>query len=132
MATYSERARSNYFKVKDDNAFIIEMDKYEVDIIKKPEGMFCAISRSENGFPSSIYDEDTEQDKDIEFNQILSEHLADGEVCVLMGVGSEKNRYLVGWAMAFNNTGKTVNIGLDEIYHRASEEFGSTPTYAVH
>jgi transcriptional antiterminator Rof (Rho-off) len=54
----------------------------------------------------------------------LATHLTDDSVAVLEAVGSEKFRYLNGYAMAINSKGETVSLNLDKIYELASEKFG--------
>ncbi len=49
----------------------------------------------------------------------LAAYLKDDEVAVLMEVGSEKLRYLCGFATAVNSKGETVSISLEHIYELA-------------
>src|SRR3546814_12966822 len=53
----------------------------------------------------------------------LVEHLADGHICVVMEVGSEKSCYVTGNAFAISSTGESIQIGLDDIYNAAREKF---------
>jgi hypothetical protein len=60
----------------------------------------------------------------------LSRLLAPREVAVVMEVGSEKMRYLVGYAAAVNARGQRIQIALSDIYRRCQETFGIEPTLA--
>ena len=116
MATYYETSRSNYFLVKDIDAF-----KKELELIKslkittsEQDGKtyLCLISENENGFAWDVYDE-----------VMFSRHLQDDSVSIIMGSGAEKLRYIHGYAIAFNNKGETKMIHLTDIY-KIAEELG--------
>jgi hypothetical protein len=64
-----------------------------------------------------LEDEDDFEDVDI-FGEkgIIAESMRDGWVCVCIGVGSEKTRYLQGYAVAINNKGESKYIDLSDIY----------------
>lgn len=72
-----------------------------------------------------------EADLDIDIVSELQEHLADDEVAIFMAIGSEKLRYLDGYAIAFNNKGEIRNVSLDDIYKLASE-LGPNVTQATY
>jgi len=57
----------------------------------------------------------------------LADHLADGWVAILMEVGHEQSRYLVGYAVAVNSAGETVTVDLDSI-HALAERLGEHVT----
>ena len=55
------------------------------------------------------------------------EHVADlveGQVAVLMEVGSEKYRYVTGQTIAVRWDGRVVHLSLNDIYEKAAREFG--------
>jgi len=58
----------------------------------------------------------------------LSRLLARREVAVVMEVGSEKMRYLIGYAAAVDARGRRIQIALSDIYRRCKETFGIEPT----
>jgi hypothetical protein len=131
MANYYATARSNYFLVKDKEAFAVAMTDLGVGVWDDREdgrvGVYPDYGDS-NGWPSY----DPEEDKDIEFTHIVAAHLADDEVCVLQEVGAEKLHYLNGYAIAFTNELATdaaagVAVSLEDIYAKAAELGNCTP-----
>ncbi len=51
---------------------------------------------------------------------ILAEHLMPDYVAVIIEIGYEKMRYLVGEAYAVNSQGATAVLNLNEIFQRAA------------
>lgn len=123
MANYYASARSNYFRVKDDDAFLDAMTPFEVEASKDNDGRWLLIdvSGDANGWPFVVFDEATDEYEDIHFPEVVAPHLADGEVCILMEVGREKLRYLSGYAIAFNNKGEEKRVSLNDIYELATD-----------
>jgi len=121
MATYMEMARSNYFKVKDKDAFKVFLDHFSsVDLIEDEQGRVGFLAH--DGLPLDlIVDEDTGEDDHIDFVGELSSHLADGEVAVVQVIGWEKMRYLNAYATAINNKQEQVNVDISDIYPLAKE-----------
>lgn len=134
MANYSGSARTNYFSVRDADAFRSFAAKYRLEVIER-DGLFGLLPggwTDDGTFPS--YDPDMEEetgDGAIDFIQLLSGHLAEGSVAVIMEVGAERLRYLGGNAIAVDHTGRTVSVNLAEIYDRAFAEFGTKPSEAA-
>ncbi len=126
MANYYEKARTNYFKVKDIAAFNDWVNKFTgLDVVvQKQEGTVSILFDEESGVPSFYYDEN-DQEIEVDFMEELAKHLADDSVAVLEAVGSEKCRYLNGYAVAVNNKGESVSINLDMIYELAKQKFGA-------
>lgn len=140
MANYYEYARTNYFLVKDQNAFInatYDMNNKGADLEvitqEAPDGVVRhgLLANMESGFPTELeYEEDgVWVDAVLDWQQFFIDHLADDEVAVIMGVGFEKLRYLTGWATAYNNKGEMREINIYDIYASA-RELGSQVTYA--
>ncbi len=133
MANFNGTARSNYFKVKDIAAFDAWVESVP-GLVSSPAGdmqMIYSDDPDEGCFPAYYYDEATDESIDIDLISDISEHLADGEVCVLMEAGAEKLRYISGWAVAFDNTDKpAVRVSLNDIYDLAKAAFGVIPTDA--
>jgi hypothetical protein len=133
MATYIASARSNYFKVKDAALFQKFCRQYGLEIIEpSPDA-----KNEERRYGFLIYDslpagrsDDSDGWIPTDFIQELAEQLAPGEVAVVMEVGSEKMRYLNGYACAVNSRGKTVELNLNQIYQQAKQRFGILPTTA--
>lgn len=140
MANYYGVARSNYFLVKDPEAFVNEMSKYPVEVIaKEVDGVVLHgfIDRDEDGGANiwAHFSEDEDGDfddyEDIEWEEVFKRHLADDWVAIIMETGAEKHRYLSGFAGAYNNKGETKVITLGDIYALATN-LGSNITQAYY
>ena len=124
MANYQEICRSNYFRVKDMEAFVKFIQDFEgqgMEIIKSDDDEELVGFLAPGGLPSSRYHEESETYEDIDFTGELAEYLADGEVAIIMGVGWEELRYVNGYAIAINNKGEIRHTHLDRIYDLAKE-----------
>lgn len=122
MANYYADARSNYFRVKDEQAFRDALAPYEVEIVKRNAVEYALLANGGdcNGWPSwSVNEQD--EDVEIDFPALVAEHLADGEVAIFMEAGAEKLRYIVGQAIAINANGETRVVDLTDIYNLAAE-----------
>ena len=130
MANYYATARSNYFAVKNEDAFRQWADLLGLKIMepthkdKAADGIRrFAITPGDHtdngGWPDSHYDEETDELEDVDVQEQLAAHLADDEVAVLIQVGSEKLRYVDGSAVALNSRGESVSIDLWYIYELA-------------
>ena len=124
MANWYGSARSNHFKVKDTGAFLQWAERRRLGVFKTERGSdILAIhpddSTDSGGWPS--YDPDTDNEFDLVSE--LSEHLAPGQVAILLEVGAEKLRYLTGQAIAVNPKGRVVGISLGDIYRKAARAF---------
>ena len=130
MANYYSSARTNYFRVKDVDAFNAWVkeyeDNYRVEVVDK-EDTFAILFDSESGVPTSC-EVDGKYD-DIDFMGELSKHLADDEVAILHEAVAEKLRYINGFAIAINNKAERRVINLDDIYVHA-KELGKNVTLA--
>jgi len=132
MADYIAQTRSNYFKVKDEERFQMFCQRYGLELItpsasEKQQARFGFMIYA--SLPSGRADDKGEW-IETDFVQELSAQLVPGEVAVVMEIGSEKMRFLNGCAIAVNSQGKQVEVGLNEIYHRAKARFGVMPTSA--
>jgi hypothetical protein len=130
MANYYSSARTNYFRVKDVDAFNAWAkeyeDNYRVEVVDK-EDTFSILFDGESGVPTS---REVDGDyHDIDFMGELSKHLADDEVAILHEAGAEKLRYINGFAIAINNKAERRVISLDDIYVYA-KELGKNVTLA--
>ena len=125
MANYYEQARTNYFKVKDAAKFQDFVDKFcGVELVVQEQTGQYALLFDECGIPCSIYDKETDDFLDVDFPYEVSQHLTDDSIAVFEAVGSEKLRYLCGYAIAVNSKGEREDINISEIYARAKEKFG--------
>ena len=117
MANYYGQARTNYFQVKDLNAWRQELTGYPVELIeqKLDDGTikvgFMDANEDGGGLDWQLYDEEGNE-IEIDWTDILARHLADNEVAIIMETGAEKYRYMSGWALAVNNKKETREISL--------------------
>jgi hypothetical protein len=130
MANYYSSARTNYFRVKDVDAFNAWVKEFEngygVEVVSK-EDTFAILFDSESGVPDS---REVDGDYDhLDFMDELSVYLADDEVAILHESGAEKLRYINGFAIAINNKAERRTISLDDIYTLA-KELGKNVTLA--
>jgi predicted nucleic acid-binding Zn ribbon protein len=125
MANYYEKARSNYFKVKDAAKFQDFIEKFSgIDlVVQEQTGQYALLFDEECGIPTFYYDDDG-NDVEVDFPDEVSQHLTDDSIAVFEAVGSEKIRYLNGYAIAVNGKGERVDINIAEIYERAKQKFG--------
>ncbi len=131
MANYYATARSNYFAVKDETTFrqwaesigLMVFEPTHANVTSDGIRRFAIApgDGDECGWFCTRYDEETDEHEDVDLTAELAAHLRDGEVAILMEVGSEKLRYLCGYATAVNSDGKTVSMSLEGIYARAAK-----------
>lgn len=139
MADWSGSARTNYFRVNDLKAFEASLAPFSNLHIQpendpKPAGQpqrVCVLETDGYGWPSTHYDEETDEDIEVDLAALIAEHLIDGEVAVLMETGAEKLRYLTGMAVAVNAAGETRTVSLEDIYDLAAQLNPSGPVTAA-
>jgi hypothetical protein len=130
MADWYGQARSNYFRVKDEEAFRLALDEVDIEVCSDSEGRVCLLSEDEyGGWPSWIYGDEDSEDVEFDLPTVVSEHLCDEEVAVLIEVGAEKLRYLTGNAVAVNSRNEVRVINLESIYEVA-KDLGANITVA--
>lgn len=134
MANYYGQGRTNYFGVKDPDAFEAWCDSLNLTCIDDqpdgPEGVTLygfTTDMLEDGLPGSRYNEETEEFDDVDVADELAAHLQEGYVAVFQSTGAEKMRYVMGIAWAVNSAGDTVFISLDDIFEKA-KHLGHTIT----
>jgi hypothetical protein len=134
MSNFCGTARTNYFRVKDLDKFkeFVSSISCELIIYDNDENKvgFYSNDCDTGCFPSSIYNEETDDLDDLNIVETVSKHLAEGEIAVFMEAGAEKCRYISGWATAVNDKGERVDISLMDIYDWAEKKFGKKPTFA--
>jgi hypothetical protein len=134
MANYYATTRSNYFKVKDPEAFNAWAKRRCLEVWNqrtekgndRDPTMFAIASDDPDGagWPHSSYDEETDEEEEFDIADELPTHLADKQVAILMEAGAEKQRYIIGYAIAVHANGKTAMLRLSNIYDLARKEFG--------
>jgi len=128
MANYYASARTNYFLVKDVEAFTTDINAVtnDVEIItQEKDGVqlvgLLGTDPDGSGFPYSQYSDEDGEYLEINWDKIFQAHLEDGWVAIIMESGAEKLRYISGYAVAYNNKGETRTIDLTNIYKLAME-----------
>jgi len=132
MANFYGTARTNYFKVKDAEAFKAWVEDLPSVVLIEKDGLFGFYSDCPDSgtFPSSRWDDEKEDFVEIDLTAELAEFLTDDTIAVLMEAGAEKKRYISAWAQAVNHKGEVETISLFDIYGMAEERFGIKPTPA--
>ena len=122
MANYYGTARTNYFKVKDLEAFktAISALSSELELVEAESGV-AVLSNGESGWPYLQGPDDDE----LSIREVITPHLQPGSIVVLMESGAENLRYVNGVAVEFDHTGKSVSVNLEEIYSKAARAFGA-------
>jgi hypothetical protein len=131
MADYLAQTRSNYFRVKNAEKFKAFCQRYNLEVItnEKPK-KGCKYGFMVDGpIPTGRCNAKGDW-IETDFLQELSAHLMPKEVAVVVEIGSEKMRYLNGYACAVNSKGKRIQVALTDIYKWAKETFGIEPTMA--
>ena len=129
---YYGTGRSNYFRVKDVEAFAAFIEPLPLTLLpSNVEGMFALICENDDGrLPDCLWNDEGEQ---VEFDFVgeMKKHLDDDQVFVHIDAGSEGHRYIDGSATAFDNTdAPEAYISLNDIYDRAANAFGKPVTGA--
>jgi hypothetical protein len=122
MANYYASCRTNYFKVKDDEAFENAMSEIPgVEVTTDAAGYGLLGDDPDGAGWPGWYMDDDDNEIEVDIYQAVAEHLVDGEVAIFMESGAEKLRYIVGFAVAVNNKGEIKALGLNDIYKMAKE-----------
>lgn len=133
MANWYGTARSNYFRVKDADKFKAWVESIQGlgmwERTNEP-GLFGIYSDDgdSGGWPS--WRPDDPEYEEVDLVGELVEHLAEGEVAILMEAGAEKLRYISGYAIAVNHKGEQISVSLADIYQLARATWGIEPTDA--
>jgi hypothetical protein len=136
MANYYGQTRSNYFAVKDAESFTAELENYPVKVITKEiEGVklygFLDADDDGSGEIWSIFNHETDEFDEIDWGHVFKRHLQDDWVAVIITTGSEKYRYFVGDATAYNNKGESKTLNLEHIY-QLGKDLGENITFATY
>lgn len=127
MANYYATWRSNYFKVKDIEKFKADMALIPgLRVLERPNGLAAVVQEDSGdgaGIPQFLCIDG--KDAEIDMCEELAKHLTDDSVAILMEVGSEKLRYLVGVALAVNSSGEVLQVSLGDIYKIVADQFGT-------
>lgn len=135
MANYYASARTNYVKVSKSE----QLEKLKETLSPFPIGVhskeiedgqhlvcFTCDDSDNGGWPSFAYDED-DNELNFSWEELVMPHIDENEVLVVMEVGAEKLRYLVGAADAYirRPTGEIqwTSVSINDIYEKAKLEF---------
>ena len=134
MADWYGTARSNYFKVRDNEAFKVFMQDLSSMITEYNDAdntwWIRADDYGNGGFDWTIYDEDFEPDDSVNAMDEFASHLQEGEVAIFLEAGAEKLRYITGNALSIAWTGEITEINLADIYEFVAEKHGVEPCRA--
>ena len=135
MANYYGQTRTNYFAVKDPEAFQAELKLFPVEVITT-EGDggetlygFLDSDVDGSGYITEYWDEEANQSVEIDLEDFFKRHLVEGWVAIVIHTGAEKHRYLTGDAVAYNSKGESICVNLSDIYTLA-EQLGDKSTTA--
>jgi hypothetical protein len=122
---YYGTARTNYFRVKNAQAFKDAVEKisglsYEIRRVENA-AMFGIFTNNQYGWIEEYYDEETDSDVSIDWDKFFKTHLHKDSVAIMRDVGNEEQRYLHGHTIAWNANGDKKIICLDDIYALATE-----------
>ena len=131
MANWYGLSRTNYFKVKDERAFLAWASTVpEVELIDDGRGHYGFYTNGEGQWPCCRYEGTGSTCSDFDFVEELADHLSEGEVAILITVGHEKARYGTGYAIAVRSDGKILDVNIDDIYALVHGTWGIEPTRA--
>jgi hypothetical protein len=124
MANYYANARTNYFKVKDIEAFKTAIEDYPLEVVSRDDNpefvaLFVADTGDDGAFPwCDFYTDDADGDE-IDWTAIFKRHLQENSVVIIQEVGNEKQRYFGGIAVAINSKGEEIIIDINSIFDQA-------------
>lgn len=127
MSNYKGRGRTNYVTVEDIDGLKKALAPFPVNVCTNHFGKVSLISRSDHGWPAFEMDEEGNEAM-LDVTDLVMPFVKEGEVLVLLEVGSEGFRYVSGSACAWIRRGTEVselNLSLANIYQMASETFGA-------
>jgi hypothetical protein len=132
MASWIGSARTNYFLVKDVEAFKAWAKAASL-VVFEEDSRFGVYSEDEyGGWPQIVFDDDTtDAHRDFDITYELAQHVAEGEIVVCLEAGAEKRRYITGAAIAFKvtaNGADKISLTLDDIYGLAAKRWGEEPS----
>lgn len=122
MANYRGKWRTNWFPVRDEAAFLawaaslpisVETQEHTPDGIRR-FALFPDPVVEPAGIPTAYFD-DNRDIIEMSLPHELAPHLPEDVVAVFEEVGSEKLRYLVGYALAVDHQGRTLSVSLDDL-----------------
>lgn len=132
IMNYVEYARTNYFQVKDEAAFLAWAAQHHLEVTNGAHGFaLFPDPRGETGFDlRRVSDEDEDEVVDVDFHAELARHLQPHTPAIIITIGYEGRRYHVGTAVAVNHLGECISVSLGEIYDKVANQWGIQPNPA--
>lgn len=132
MSNHTSFARSNYFAVRDEEAFRAYCERYGFTVIEDTlegdERVFGFTSDDGEGIPIIHTDKQSGEQRDCDPIAELAGHVAPGDVAVVYEIGHTQTAVLTGYAYAVNSEGATASVGLEDIYEAARKLGTREPT----
>lgn len=131
MADYISTGRSNYFRVKEVDAFKALCNLWSVEFIDKkpveggqPDDILVGFLANSGLSLYRSADDPANEDNVLEYDfdaflQELAAHLMEEEVAIMMESGYEGMRYVSGFAIAVNSKGEKESVYTEDIYEKA-------------
>ena len=121
MSDYTAKVRSNYFKVKDQDAWQAFCDRHDLTNImiwdkERQINLYGFMDESVGeGLPTHVYDPKKDEHVETDFPAELAKHLEEDEVAIIIEIGNQKLAYLGGYAIAVNAEGTKVTVSTHDI-----------------
>ncbi len=134
MANWYGSSRTNYVRIKDEQALREALESWDIKVHQHPERRDFVMfeGAAEDGdFPSMAFDDD-DNELEFSFEDTIVPHLVEGRVLLSQVIGNEKLRYLSGHATAYAWDGRTASISISDIHKLAAETFGVDPNSIAH
>lgn len=125
MANYYANARTNYFKVKDIEAFKTTLENFPLEVVSRDDNpefvaLFIPDGSDDGSFPWNDFWNDDADGAEIDWTALFKHHLQENSVVIIQEVGNEKQRYFGGIAVAINSKGEEIIIDINAIFDRAT------------
>lgn len=137
MGTWIGTARSNYFLVKDADAFRVWADEVGLFVSDRLDHQrtrrYAVLADEGAGWPSVVPTSDRNGWRDFDLVTELAAHVVPGEIVVCVEAGAEKLRYITGEAVAFRvafGGVEKLRLTLKDIYDLAEQQWGTRPNEA--
>ncbi len=128
MANWYGTSRTNFVRVKNVEAAKASLEDFDNTIHTHPlQPDFIMISGNDDGGFSTNAVVDLEdggyEDVELEWADWAQEHLAEGQVLIMMSAGSENLRYVSAYAKAYSWKGDELSISLTDIYREIQDRW---------
>jgi len=140
MSDYYGTGRSNYFIVKDLEAFKVWTESLDLEVIECDENgeshVGFIVTSDHGSYPTYRFNEiqagldgeGEEFEEEIDFFFELSTHLKDEEVAIFITSGALNSSLIGGQSIAVNSKNERTCVFLDDIYEKAKFLSQKTPS----